>query len=92
MTKPKRIIIVGHMGAGKSLLAKALAEKLHWKYVDANLGLERFIGKRLHEILGQAGEEALHQCEADILNYYSHNKLVYSLIYWNDFLVHKTVS
>jgi shikimate kinase len=30
MAKPKRIIIVGHMGAGKSLLAKALADKLGW--------------------------------------------------------------
>jgi shikimate kinase len=71
MAKPKRIIIVGHMGAGKSLLAKALAEKLGWKYVDANLGLERYIGRRLIDIIGKQGEEALHQCEADILNYYS---------------------
>lgn len=76
MAKPKRIIIVGHMGAGKSLLAKALAEKLNWKYVDANLGLERFIGKRLHEILGKQGEEALHQCEADILDYYKNKENV----------------
>jgi shikimate kinase len=42
MAQPKRIIIVGHMGAGKSLLAKTLAAKLGWQYVDANLGLERF--------------------------------------------------
>jgi len=27
MTKPNRIFIVGHMGAGKALLGKALAEK-----------------------------------------------------------------
>ena len=70
MTKPKRIIIVGHMGSGKSLLGKALAAKLGWQYVDSNLGLERFIGRRLHEILGKQGEEAFHQCEADILAHY----------------------
>src|SRR5579872_1920811 len=73
MTKPKRIIIVGHLGAGKSLLAKALAEKLGWQYVDANLGLERYMGRRMHEIIGKSGEEAFHQFEAEILNYY-HNK------------------
>ena len=28
MIKPKRIFIVGHMGAGKFLLAEALAKKL----------------------------------------------------------------
>ena len=53
MTKLKRIFIVGHMGSGKSLLAKSLAEKLKWQYVDANLGLERYIGRSLGEILGK---------------------------------------
>jgi shikimate kinase len=76
MTQPKRIIIVGHMGAGKSLLAKTLAAKLGWQYVDANLGLERFIGKSLHEILGTQGEESFHQCEADILTHYSNKEHV----------------
>ena len=70
MTKPKRIIIVGHMGAGKSLLGKVLAERLGWQYFDANLGLERYIGRRLHEIIGKQGEEAFHRCEAEILAHY----------------------
>jgi len=73
MTNPKRIIIVGHMGAGKSLLAKTLAEKLKWQYVDSNIGLERYMGRRMHEIIGKQGEEAFHQFEAEILDYY-HNK------------------
>ena len=73
MTKPKRIIIVGHMGAGKSLLAKTLAKKLKWQYVDSNIGLERYMGRRMHEIIGKQGEEAFHQFEAEILDYY-HNK------------------
>ena len=76
MTKPKRIIIIGHMGAGKSLLAKELAAKLGWQYVDANLGLERFMGRRLHEIFGKQGEESFHQCEADILAHYSNKENV----------------
>ena len=70
MDKPKRIFIVGHMGAGKSLRGEALAKKLGWRYIDANPGLERYIGRNLNEIVGKQGEEAFHQCEAEIISYY----------------------
>lgn len=70
MTKPKRIFIVGHMGAGKALLSEALAKKLGWQYIDANPSLERYIGRSLNEILGKEGEKAFHQCEAEILSHY----------------------
>jgi len=36
MIKPKRIFIVGHMGADKALLSEALAKKMSWKFIDAN--------------------------------------------------------
>jgi len=70
MAKPKRIFIIGHIGAGKALLAKALAEKLAWSFVDADLGLERQVGRTLDEIIGKQGEEAFHQCETEILSHY----------------------
>jgi len=70
MTKPKRIFIVGHTGAGKSLLGEALAKKFGWQFVDANPDLERYIGRNLDEILGKEGEAAFHQCEAQILSHY----------------------
>lgn len=70
MIKPKRIFIVGHMGAGKALLSEALAKKLGWQFVDANPSLERYIGRNLNEILGKQGEEAFHRCEAEIISHY----------------------
>jgi shikimate kinase len=70
MAKPKRIFIVGHMGAGKSLMAKALAEKLGWQFIDVNPSLERYIGRTLNEIIGKQGEEAFHECEAEIISHY----------------------
>lgn len=70
MNKPKRIFIVGHMGAGKALLSEALAKKLDWQYIDANPSLERYIGRSLNEILGSQGEEAFHRCEAEIISHY----------------------
>lgn len=70
MTKPKRIFIVGHTGAGKFVLGEALAKKLGWELIDANPGIERYIGRNLHEIFGTQGEEAFHKCEAEILSHY----------------------
>lgn len=70
MTKPKRIFIVGHMGAGKALLSEALAKKLGWQFIDANPSLERYIGRSLNEIFGKQGEEAFHRCEAEIISHY----------------------
>jgi shikimate kinase len=70
MLKPKRIFIVGHMGAGKFLLSEALAKKLSWELIDANPSLERYIGRSLNEILGNQGEQAYHRCEAEILSHY----------------------
>jgi len=70
MNQAKRIFVVGHMGAGKALLSEALAKKLGWQYIDANPSLERYIGRSLNEILGKQGEEAFHQCEAEIIEHY----------------------
>jgi shikimate kinase len=76
MIKPKRIFVVGHMGAGKALLSEALAEKLGWKFIDANPSLERYIGRSLNEILGNEGEAAFHRCEAEIISHYNSKEQV----------------
>lgn len=76
MSKVKRIFIIGHMGAGKALLAEALAKKLGWKFIDANPSLERYIGRNLNEILGAQGEAAFHQCEAEIIARYKSQEQV----------------
>jgi shikimate kinase len=70
MNKPKRIFVVGHMGAGKALLSEALAKKLGWQFIDVNPSLERYIGRSLSEIFGKQGEEAFHRCEAEIISHY----------------------
>jgi shikimate kinase len=67
MNYPERIFIVGHPGAGKALLAKTLAEKLGWNFIDADIGLEYRIGKPLIEILGKEGAQNFHKCQFNIL-------------------------
>jgi shikimate kinase len=80
MIKPKRIFIIGHIGAGKALLSEALAKKLGWQFIDANPSLERYIGRNLNEILGAQGEEAFHRCEAEIISHYIGKEYVVVLL------------
>lgn len=69
MTKPKRIFVVGHMGAGKFIFTEALAKKLGWQIVDANPSIERYIGRQTREILGEQGEAAFNRSQADIISH-----------------------
>lgn len=68
MSQPNRIIIVGHPGAGKAVLARALAEKLGWKFIDADYGIEVKIGAIMQNILGDEGVKSLRMTEHNILS------------------------
>lgn len=69
MTKPKRIFVVGHMGAGKFIFTESLAKKLGWQIVDANPSIERYIGRQTRDILGKEGEAAFNRSQADIISH-----------------------
>lgn len=55
MNTPKRLFILGLPGAGKALVARTVAKKLDWEYIDADLGLEHQIGDHIADILGDSG-------------------------------------
>lgn len=67
MNQNKRIFIIGHPGAGKALVAKKLAEKLNWQFINADFGLEFHMGRPLAEIVGKQGEEIFHACQSELL-------------------------
>lgn len=69
MSQHKRIFIVGHSGAGKGVLAQAVAKKLGWQYLDADFALAPSIGRPVTEIIGKQGEERFLQCLSDILSH-----------------------
>lgn len=77
----QRIFIVGHAGAGKGVLANALAEKLNWKYLDADFALGPSIGWSLNEILGDSGEENFFHCLSEII---THQKNLDNIIVTTD--------
>lgn len=70
MNKPKRIFILGHMGAGKFIFTDALAKKLGWHLVDANPSIERYIGRQTRDILSEEGETAFNRCQAEIISHW----------------------
>lgn len=70
MNKHKRIFIVGHSGAGKGVLAQAVAKKLGWKFINADvLGCAAHVGRTVSEVFGKEGEQNLNRCLTDILSH-----------------------
>jgi shikimate kinase len=67
MNHHKRIFLVGHPGAGKGLVAKKLADKLGWRFIDADLGIEFKLGKTVREILGEEGAKNYLNCQSELL-------------------------
>ncbi len=76
MDKYNRIFIIGHPGAGKGLLARSLAEKLGWRFIDADLGLEAKFGRTLIHILGNEGIEQFNKCQEEALETQLANKKI----------------
>ncbi len=70
MSSPKRIFIVGNSGAGKGMLAEALAEKLGYKFINADvLACAVHVGRTMLDVLGKEGEQRYLNCLTDILSH-----------------------
>lgn len=67
MNQINQIVIVGQPGAGKGLLARSIAEALNWRFIDADLQIERRVGLSLVDVIGYDGLAAYYDTQADIL-------------------------
>lgn len=65
MAKP--IFIVGYMGSGKSTVAKKLATRLKYDFVDIDAAIVNMTGKEIADIFREEGEDAFRQLEHSIL-------------------------
>ncbi|HBY56602.1 MAG TPA: shikimate kinase [Candidatus Atribacteria bacterium] len=59
----RNIIITGFMGAGKSVVAKQLAQKLKMKFVDTDKVIEENQGMSIADIFTRYGEDYFRQQE-----------------------------
>ena len=60
------IALIGFMGAGKTAVGKALAEKLGKKFVEMDSLIEQKAGKSIPEIFQQDGEVAFRELEIEV--------------------------
>jgi shikimate kinase len=61
------IFLIGYRGSGKSSVARLLAERLAWAWLDADAVLEQRHGRTIRQIFAEDGEAAFREMEAAIL-------------------------
>ncbi len=64
--RPRRLVLVGFMGSGKSAVAPALAAMLGWEHLDMDVEIERHTGLVVAEIFRQRGEAAFRAEEGQL--------------------------
>jgi len=61
---PRRIVLTGFMGAGKTTVGRKLAAALGWDFVDLDTFIEQRSGLTVPQIFAQQGETAFRQIES----------------------------
>jgi len=60
------LILIGYRATGKTTLARLLAERLGWDWVDADVEIERRAGKPIARIFAEDGEPAFRGWEVEV--------------------------
>lgn len=68
MKNIKRIFIVGQPGAGKGVVARAVADKLGWDFVDADFALELKTGLPIAKMFIDKGKDDFLACHEAIID------------------------
>jgi shikimate kinase len=58
-----RVVLVGFLGAGKSRVGRALANRLEWEFFDFDEQVERREGKPLRVVADESGDDYLRTIE-----------------------------
>lgn len=67
MHSTERILITGHPGTGKALVARKLAEALGWEFINTDFELEQRSGRSIDGIMGTDHNNPFYQFERDML-------------------------
>jgi shikimate kinase len=61
------LTLIGYRATGKTTLARLLAERLGWPWIDADVEIERRAGKSIAQIFAADGEPAFRELEAQVI-------------------------
>ncbi len=61
------LTLIGYRATGKTTLARLLAERLGWDWIDADVEIERVSGKTIAEIFAEDGEPVFRETEARVI-------------------------
>ena len=61
------LVLIGYRATGKTTLARLLAERLGWDWIDADVEIERRAGKSIARIFAEEGEPAFRDLEAEVI-------------------------
>jgi shikimate kinase len=61
------LTLIGYRATGKTTLAKLLAARLGWQWIDADAEIERLAGKTIARIFAEDGEPVFRDLEARVI-------------------------
>jgi shikimate kinase len=61
------LTLIGYRATGKTTLAKLLAERLGWDWIDADVEIERRAEKSIARMFAEDGEPAFRNLEAQVI-------------------------
>ena len=61
------LILIGYRATGKTTLARGLAGRLGWSWIDADVEIEQRAGKSIARIFAEDGEGAFRDLEARVV-------------------------
>jgi len=71
------IVLIGYRATGKTTVARLLAERLGWEWIDADVEIEHRAGKAIARIFAEDGEPAFRELEARVIgDLCGHQRLV----------------
>jgi shikimate kinase len=68
VSAPRRIVLIGPRGSGKTTVARLLAERLGVEWRDADALLERRAGMAVREVFAREGEAGFRRRESELLS------------------------
>lgn len=61
------LVLIGYRATGKTTLARGLAKRLGWDWIDADVEIERRAGKSIARMFAEDGEPAFRDLEAQVI-------------------------